>query len=73
MQKYLAYEFNTTESQVRDSLNASIRPFNNSFEYNCPDDLIKVLYNNGRKLSLKDFLERIVIYLIKTKKKGRLF
>ena len=71
--KYLAYEFNTTESQVRDSLNASIRPFNNSFEYNCPDDLIKVLYNNGRKLSLKDFLERIVIYLIKTKKKGRLF
>ena len=71
--KYLAYEFNTTESQVRDSLNASIRPFNNSYEYNCPDDLIKVLYNNGHKLSLKDFLERIVIYLIKTKKKGRLF
>ena len=71
--KYLAYEFNTTDSQVRDSLNASIRPFNSSNKYTCPDDLINALYNynNGYKLSLKDFLESIVIYLIK--KKGRLF
>ena len=71
--KYLAYEFNSTESQIRDCLNASIRPFNNSNEYNCSDELIAILYNNGNKLSLKDFLERIVFYLIRIKKKGRLF
>lgn len=71
--KYLAYEFNTTESQVRDSMNGCIRPFNNSSEYSCSDELFNVLYNNGHKLSLKDFLQRIVFYLIKVKKKGRLF
>ena len=70
---YLAFEFNTTYSQVRDSLNACIRPFNRASEYNCPDELFKMLYNNGHKLSLKDFLERIVIYLIKTKKQGLMF
>ena len=70
---YLAFEFNTTYSQVRDSLNACIRPFNRASEYNCPNELFKMLYNNGHKLSLKDFLERIVIYLIKTKKQGRMF
>ena len=70
---YLAFEFNTTYSQVRDSLNACIRPFNRASEYNCPDELFKMLYNNGHKLSLKDFLERVVIYLIKTKKQGRVF
>ena len=71
--KYLAYEYKTTESQVRDSMNACIRPFNNSSEYSCSDELFKVLYNNGHKLTLKDFLQRIVFYLIKVKKKGRLF
>lgn len=71
--KYLAYKYNVPESRVRDSLKSCIRPFNNASEYNCPDDLFKVLYNNGHKLSLKDFLERIVFYLIRVKKKGRLF
>lgn len=71
--KYLAYEFNITESKVRDSLNGCIRPFNNASEYDCPDELFKMLYNHGYKLSLKDFLERIVLYLIRVKKKGRLF
>lgn len=71
--KYLAYQYNTTESQVRDSMNGCIRPFNNASEYDCPEDLYKVLYNHGHKLSLKDFLERIVFYLIRVKKKGRLF
>lgn len=71
--KYLAYKYNVPESRVRDSLKSCIRPFNNASEYSCPDDLFKVLYNNGHKLSLKDFLERIVFYLIRVKKKGRLF
>lgn len=71
--KYLAYEFNTTESQVRDSMNGCIRPFNNSNDYSCSAELINILHNNGDKLSLKEFLQRIVFYLIKTKKKGRIF
>lgn len=71
--KYLAYKYNVPESRVRDSLKSCIRPFNNASEYSCPDDLFKVLYNNGHKLSLKDFLERIVFYLIRVKKKGRSF
>lgn len=71
--KYLAFEFNTTETQVRDSMNACIRPFNNSNEYTCSNELYKVLNNNGYKLTLKDFLQRIVFYLIRTKKKGRIF
>ena len=70
---YLTFEFNTTYSQVRDSLNACIRPFNRASDYSCPDELFNMLYNNGHKLSLKDFLERVVIYLIKTKKQGRIF
>lgn len=71
--KYLAYEFKTTESQVRDSMNACIRPFNNSNEYSCSDELFNILYNNGHKLTLKDFIQRVVFHLIKTKKKGRIF
>ncbi len=71
--KYLAYEFNTTESQVRDSMYACIRPFKNASEYNCSQELFNMLHNNGYKLSLKKFLEIIVLYLIRKKKKGRLF
>ena len=71
--KYLAYKYNVPESRVRDSLKSSIRPFNNNTVYTCPPDLYKVLYNNGNRLSLKDFIERIVYYLIRTKNKGRLF
>ena len=71
--QYLAYKYNVPESRVRDTIKNCIRPFNNTNEYNCPQDLLKVLYNRGYKLSPKDFLERIVLYLIREKKKGRLF
>ena len=74
LHKYVAeYAHNNFHHQLRDCLNASIRPFNNSNEYSCSDELITILDNNGNKLSLKDFLERIVFYLIRIKKKGRLF
>lgn len=69
--KYLAYQYNTNESKIRDSMNACIRPFNNSASYGCTKELFNILYNNGNKLSLKDFLERIVLYLIRVKNKGR--
>ena len=71
--KYLAYKYNVPETRVRDSLKSCIRPFNNTNVYSCSNDLYKVLYNNGDKLSLKDFIERIVFYLIKVKRKDRLF
>ena len=71
--KYLAYKYEVPESRVRDSLKSCIRPFNNTTVYCCSDDLLKVLYNNGNSLSLKDFIERIVFYLIRTKNKGRIF
>ena len=71
--RYLAYKNNVPESRVRDSLKSCIRPFNNACEYNCSDNLFKVLYNHGHPLSLKDFLERIVFYLIKEKNRGRIF
>lgn len=71
--QYLAYKYNVPESRVRDTIKNCIRPFNNTNEYNCPQDLLNVLSNRGYKLSPKDFLERIVLYLIREKKKGRLF
>ncbi len=71
--KYLAYKYNVPESRVRDSLKSSIRPFNHSTVYSCPNDLLGILYNNGCSLSLKDFIERVVFYLIKIKNKGRIF
>lgn len=71
--KYLAYKYNVPVSRARDSLKSSIRPFNNSNSLNIPPELQSALYNNGNGLSLKDFLERIVLYLIRTKKKGRIF
>lgn len=70
---YLAYEFNTTYSQVRDSMYGCIRPFKNASNYNCSKELFDALHNHGYRLSLKDFIEAVVLYLIRTKKKGRLF
>lgn len=69
---FIAYKYNVPVSRVRDTLNSSIRPYNNtSLAY--AKDLYQALYNNGHKLSLKDFLDRVVSYLIRVKKKGSLF
>lgn len=71
--KYLAYKYTVPESRVRDGIKSCIRPFNHTNLIGCPDDLYKALYNNGYPLSVKDFLERIVLYIIRKKKKGRIF
>lgn len=71
--KYLAYKYTVPESRVRDGIKSCIRPFNHTNLVGCPDDLYKALYNNGYPLSVKDFLERIVLYIIRKKKKGRIF
>lgn len=70
--KYIAYKNKIPESRVRDCLKSSIRPLNHT-SLSQTHELYKVLYNNGHSISLKDFLERLVFYLIKIKKKGRLF
>lgn len=70
---YLAYKYNVSYTKVRDSLKACIRNFNSSTVCNVDKELFDSLYNNGYGVSLKTFIEKIVIYLIKTKNKGRLF
>lgn len=70
---YLSLEFETSKSQIRDAMNASIRPFNNSNNYTCSPELLNALFPNGHSCSLKDFLIKIVLHLHKEKKKGRLF
>lgn len=70
---YLSFEHKNSKSQIRDAMNACIRPFNSSSDYTCSEELLKALFPNGHKCSLKNFLEKVVIYLIKEKKKGRLF
>jgi len=70
---YLSFHFETSKSQIRDAMNACIRSFNASSDYTCPEELLKSLFPNGHNCSLKNFLIKIVLYLIKEKKKGRLF
>ena len=69
---YLAYKYNVTFSKVRDSLKGCIRNFNNSNSRVIDKELDLALQNNGYGLSLKDFIERIVFYLIKKKNNGRI-
>ncbi len=68
--KYLSFKYQVPETRIRDALKSSIRPFNNTHIYNCPNELKNLLYKD---ISLKDFLERIVFYLINIKHKGRIF
>lgn len=68
--KYLSFKYKVSENSIKDVLNSSIRPFNNTYIYNCSNDLKNLLYKN---ISLKDFIERIVFYLINIKHKGRIF
>lgn len=69
---FIAYKYNVPFSRVRDTLYASIRPYNNT-SLSLSNELYHILYNGGNKLPLKDFLDRIVSYIIRNKKKGRLF
>ena len=70
---YLAYKYDVSYTKVRDSLKACIRIFNSSTICNVDKELFNSLYNNGYGVSLKTFIEKIVIYLIRTKNKGRIF
>lgn len=68
--KFLSFKYVVPESRVRDSLNSYIKTFNHK-NHNLPVELATALENNKHNISLKDFLGRIVFYLIKSK--GRSF
>lgn len=70
---YISYKYNIPFSRARDSLTSCIRPFNNT-SLSKSNELYYNLYNNGvENISLKNFLDKIVSYLITIKKEGRLF
>jgi len=68
--KFLSFKYLVPESRIRDSLNSYIRTFNRK-NHNLPIELYNTLENNIHNISLKDFIGRIVFYLMK--KKGRSF
>lgn len=68
--KFLSFKYVVPESRIRDSLNSYIRTFNHK-NHNLPIELANILEKNKHSLSLKDFIGKIVFYLIQ--KKGRSF
>lgn len=72
IQEKNARENKTTETKVRDALNSYIRKIKTSNFSSYSTELDKILYNNGYTPSLKDFVHRIVLYIIREKENGRL-
>jgi len=72
IQEKIARENKTTETKVRDALNSYIRKIKTSNFSSYSTELDKILYNNGYTPSLKDFVHRIVLYIIREKENGRL-
>lgn len=69
----LSASYNVPTTKIRDSLNSSIRTFNSTHTIDNTHYLYNVLYNGNSNISLKNFIEKIVIYLLKTKRKGHIF
>lgn len=69
---YISYQHSITRIKVRDALYGFLRQLNLTDFSNLPNELT-LLLNNYENISLKKFLERIVLYLIRAKKKGRIF
>lgn len=66
----IAYKYHIPTTRVRDSLNSYVKSFNRNY-INCDSKELKILlYNNGYNLSLKDFIEILVFYLIREKRNG---
>lgn len=72
IQEKITRENKTTETKVRDALNSYIRKIKTSNFSSYSTELDKILYNNGYTPSLKDFVHRIVLYIIREKENGRL-
>ena len=72
IQEKIARKNKTTETKVRDALNSYIRKIKTSSFSSYSTELNKILYNNGYTTSLKDFVHRIVLYIIREKENVRL-
>lgn len=72
IQEKIARKNKTTKTKVRDALNSYIRKIKTSSFSSYSTELNKILYNNGYTTSLKDFVYRIVLYIIREKENGRL-
>ena len=72
IQEKIARKNKTTKTKVRDALNSYIRKIKTSSFSSYSTELNKILYNNGYTTSLKDFVHRIVLYIIREKENGRL-
>lgn len=72
IQEKIARKNKTTKTKVRDALNSYIRKIKTSNFSSYSTELDKILYNNGYTPSLKDFVHRIVLYIIREKENGRL-
>lgn len=68
----LSTSYNVPSTKIRDSLNSSIRTFNSTHSLEHSHYLYNVLYNGNNNISLKNFIEKIVIYLLKTKRKDHI-
>ena len=72
IQEKIARKNKTTKTKVRDALNSYIRKIKTSSFSSYSTELNKIIYNNGYTPSLKDFVHRIVLYIIREKENGRL-
>lgn len=72
IQEKIARKNKTTKTKVRDALNSYIRKIKTSSFSSYSTELNKILYNNSYTTSLKDFVHRIVLYIIREKENGRL-
>lgn len=65
----ISYEHNISKSQVRDAIRACLKHFNSINHTYYSKDLEILLYNDGKDITPKAFLQKIVIYLIYKKQK----
>ena len=68
IQEKIARKNKTTKTKVRDALNSYIRKIKTSSFSSYSTELNKICYTT----SLKDFVHRIVLYIIREKENGRL-
>lgn len=71
--KHISFEQNIPMTRVRDTLNSSLRHFSNTAIVSKKINLESAFGNSLDNITLKTFLDRITLYLIREKKKGKIF
>ena len=70
---HIGKEHNIPMTRVRDALNSSLRHFGTTNITSKEIDINHIFGNSLNCLTLKDFLTRLTLYIIREKKKGRIF